>query len=67
MVRAVLAVMFELSEPDSCTTDLLTDTTKNPEDIEEPGSVTKTDPLDFEPLIEHLQTTPLHSGSTSMC
>jgi carbonic anhydrase len=61
---AVMAVMFELS--DNCTTELLIEVTTNLEGIEEPGSVTKTGPLDFEPLIEHLQTTPLFQDSGSL-
>jgi carbonic anhydrase len=59
----VLTVMCELS--DRCTTDLLTYVTKNVQDIEEPGSVTRTNPLDFEPLVE-LQTTPLLQFSGSL-
>lgn len=59
-----MAVLFELSS--DCTTELLTGVIKNIKDIEEPGSVTKTGPLDFEPLIDHLQTKPLFQYAGSL-
>ncbi|KAF2834328.1 carbonic anhydrase [Patellaria atrata CBS 101060] len=60
----VLAVLFQLSE-DGSTTNLLTGVTQNLEEIEIPGRITETGPLDFAPLIDHLQTKPLvqYTGS----
>lgn len=60
-----MAVMFELT-PDGSTTELLTAVTKNLKDITEPGTVTKTGRLEFDPLIEHLQTKPLFQYTGSL-
>ncbi|OJD33700.1 carbonic anhydrase [Diplodia corticola] len=60
----VLAVLFQLSE-DGATTDLLSAATQNIAEVEVPGSVTETAALDFAPLAQHLQETPLltYTGS----
>jgi len=62
---AVIAVIFELT-PDGSTTELLTGVTQNLQAIIEPGTVTKTGPLDFGPLVEHLQTKPLFQYTGSL-
>jgi len=62
---AVIAVIFELT-PDGSTTELLTSVTQNLQAIIEPGTVTKTGPLEFGPLIEHLQTKPLFQYQGSL-
>lgn len=60
----VLAVLFQLTE-DGSTTDLLTATTSHISEVNTPGTVTETAALNFEPLVNHLTTTPLlnYTGS----
>lgn len=62
---AVLAVTFQLTE-DGTTTELLTAVTEKIAEIAVPGSITETGPLDFAPLIDHLQTTPLFQYTGSL-
>ncbi|KAL0636743.1 hypothetical protein Q9L58_004225 [Maublancomyces gigas] len=62
---AVLAVTFQLSE-DGTTTELLTAVTEKISEIAVPGTVTETGPLDFAPLIKHLETTPLFQYKGSL-
>lgn len=62
---AVLAVVFQLSE-DGSTTELLTAVTENLDQIVTPGTVTETGALDFAPLVEHLETTPLFQYTGSL-
>ncbi|THV01079.1 carbonic anhydrase [Dendrothele bispora CBS 962.96] len=62
---AVIAVPFQLTE-DGSTTELLTAVTENLGDIETPGTATKTGALDFQQLIETIQTTPLFQYSGSL-
>ncbi|KAL0061076.1 hypothetical protein AAF712_012070 [Marasmius tenuissimus] len=61
----VLAVPFQLSE-DGSTTDLLTSVIENIGDVATPGSVTKTGKLEFEELINALQTEPLFQYTGSL-
>lgn len=56
---------FQLSE-DGKTTELLTAVTEKLSEIATPGTVTETGPLDFAPLIDHLQTTPLFQYQGSL-
>lgn len=56
---------FQLSE-DGTTTELLTAVTENLSEIATPGTVTETGPLDFAPLIKHLETTPLFQYKGSL-
>lgn len=56
---------FQLSE-DGTTTELLTAVTEKISDIAIPGTVTETGPLDFGPLIKHLETTPLFQYKGSL-
>lgn len=56
---------FQLSE-DGTTTELLTAVTENLSEITIPGTVTETGPLDFAPLIKHLETTPLFQYKGSL-
>ena len=62
---AVLAIPFQLTE-DGSTTELLTNVIKNINDIQEPGTVTKTGPLDFGPVVEALQTKKLFQYTGSL-
>lgn len=55
---AVIAVPFQLTE-DGSTTELLTAVIENIDDVREPGTVTKTGALNFEELINAVQTKPL--------
>ncbi|KAI0753199.1 alpha carbonic anhydrase [Daedaleopsis nitida] len=62
---AVLALPFQLTE-DGSTTQLLTNVIKNITDIAEPGTVTKTGPLDFGVITETLQTKKLFQYTGSL-
>lgn len=56
---------FQLSE-DGTTTELLTAVTEKLSEIATPGTVTETGPLDFAPIIKHLETTPLFQYQGSL-
>ncbi|KAL0569812.1 hypothetical protein V5O48_012157 [Marasmius crinis-equi] len=62
---AVIAVPFQLSE-DGSTTDLLTSVTENINDVKTPGTVTKTGKLEFEELINAIQTKALFQYTGSL-
>ncbi|KAJ6608841.1 alpha carbonic anhydrase [Mycena sp. CBHHK59/15] len=61
---AVVAIPFQLTE-DGSTTELLTSVIENLSNVTKPGTATKTGRLDFEPLVEAIETRPhfLYSGS----
>lgn len=62
---AVIAVPFQLTE-DGSTTELLTSVIENIDAVKEPGSVTKTGALNFEELIDAIQTKPLFQYTGSL-
>ncbi|ESK96833.1 carbonic anhydrase [Moniliophthora roreri MCA 2997] len=62
---AVIAVPFQLTE-DGSTTELLTSVIENIDDVKEPGSVTKTGALNFEELVDAIQTKPLFQYTGSL-
>ncbi|KAF8250403.1 carbonic anhydrase [Wilcoxina mikolae CBS 423.85] len=61
---AVIAVLFELSS--SNTTSILSAVTENIDAIAKPGTRTETGPLDFSPLIKHIQNSPLMTYKGSL-
>lgn len=61
----VMAILFQLTE-DGSTTDLLSATTEQIADINTPGTITETGALNFEPLVNHLTTTPLMNYTGSL-
>jgi len=62
---AVIAIPFQLTE-DGSTTELLTNVIANIDKVAEPGSVTKTGPLDFAPVINLIQTKALFQYTGSL-
>jgi len=62
---AVIAIPFQLTE-DNQTTELLTSVISNIDKVTQPGSVTKTGPLKFGPLVNILQTKPLFQYTGSL-
>ncbi|KAK7032398.1 hypothetical protein VNI00_013146 [Paramarasmius palmivorus] len=61
----VLAILFQLSE-DGCSTDLITSSVVNIEDVREPGNVSKTGRLDFTQIIEAFTTGSLYTYTGSL-
>jgi carbonic anhydrase len=62
---AVIAIPFQLTE-DNTTTELLTSVIANIDKVTVPGTVTKTGPLKFAPLVNILQTKPLFQYTGSL-